>query len=118
MALRPARDIDWVAMTGLSPPDEWFGYVEATNHLVEGIGAIYRDGEGRWWVTFQRLPFVSKVKTAHKAAKQLIAAARERGIEVRAIADPRIDGAELWIERLGFQRTDETIGGYEVWALN
>jgi hypothetical protein len=117
MALRRAEDADWEAMTGMPAPSDWFGLVEASNYLIEGMGAIYRDMCGRWWFAFQRVPFAGKIKTAHKAAKVLLNEAAERGIEVRAIADPRIDGSQLWIERLGFKKTDEEIEGHAVWLI-
>lgn len=117
MALRQAEDSDWAAMFGMQPPADWFGFVESSGWLVEGIGAVYRDTLGRWWLTFQRIPAVGKVKTAHKSAKVLLAVARERGLEVRTIPDLRIEGAELWIERLGFQKTDEQIEGQTVWLI-
>ena len=116
--LRVATDDDWHAWTGKPAPGQWFGLVDATPHLIEGLGAIYADIEGRWWITFERCPGVGKVKTAHAAAKQLLGMARERGLAVHAIADNRISGAEKWIERLGFARTDETRGGLAVWVLN
>ena len=115
MALRPATADDYEAITGLPAPGEWFGLVEAKPHLVEGIGLVYRDVEGAWWVTFKRCPFVRKIKTAHAGAKQLLQMARDRGLVVHAIPDPEVDGADRWMVRLGFRRTERTIGGLAVW---
>lgn len=114
--LRPATDSDWEAVTGMPAPGDWFGLVEARPHLIEGMGAIYRATDGRWWLTFHRTAGVGKVKTAHAAARKLLAMAQERGRTIHALADPAIAGAELWIERLGFTRTDETQGGIAIWT--
>lgn len=115
MALRPATADDWAAMFGMQEPADWFGLVEARPHLVEGLGCIYRDASGRWWISFKRCPGVGKTKTAHASAKRLLDMARERGITVHGIADPEIDGGEKWLERLGFRRTDDELGGLRVW---
>lgn len=103
-------------MAGRAPPENWWGYVEARPYFIEGFGAIYQAADGRWWLTFARSPGVKKTKSAHTGAKRLLADADERGITVNVLADPRIDGAEMWIERLGFRRSDETIEGHAVWT--
>lgn len=115
MALRPATADDWAAMTGLPAPGEWFGYVEGRAHLIEGLGAIYLAGDGRWWITFQRCPGVGKVKTAHAGAKRLLAESQERGVTVHALAQPGMPGADMWLERLGFAMTGQELEGVAVW---
>ena len=115
MALREARDEDWEGITGSTAPAEWRGYVEASDWLVEGLGAIYRGTDQRWWITVVRLPLVRKVKTAHACAKKLLDWAKREGVSVHAIPDPRKDGSELWLQRLGFTPTDDRLGGLTVW---
>ncbi len=115
MALRAARDDDWAAVTGLPAPGDWFGLVADRPGLIDGLGAIYRDTEDRWWITFQRTPGVSMVKTAHAGAKRLLTMARGRGIAVNALAQPGIDGADRWLARLGFEATQETKEGHTIW---
>lgn len=102
MALRLATDDDWHAMFGIPAPGRWFGMVEANDWMIEGLGAIYLGTDDKWWMTFQRAPGVRKVKTAHAGAMKLLAAAREQGLEIHAIAHPEIRGAEMWLKRLGF----------------
>lgn len=114
--LRAAAASDYEAFFGRPEPAEWFGIVEARPHLIEGIGLVFRCTEGRWWLSFERCPGVGKVKTAHRAAKHLLALADDRGVKVNALADPAITGAEMWIERLGFRRSDEVKGGLTVWT--
>lgn len=113
--LRPANDDDWKAMFGVPPPGQWFGVVRASDWLVEGIGAIYFGTDGRWWLSFKRCPGITKLKTAHSCAKRLLSIAREQGIVVHAIADPAIPGGERWLNRLGFNETEEKLGGLTVW---
>lgn len=114
--LRAATDNDYEAFFGRPAPAEWFGLVEARPYLIEGIGCIFRCTEGRYWLAFVRCPGVSKVKTAHAAAKKLLSMAEERGLTVHALADPDIQGSSKWIERLGFRRSDETKGDLPVWT--
>lgn len=114
--LRTATESDFAAVTGKPAPGDWFGLVSARPHLIEGMGLVYRDINDRWWLSFVRCPGVTKVKTAHAGAKQLLALADQRGVIVNALADPEISGAAKWIERLGFRRTDETQGGLTVWT--
>lgn len=114
--LATATADDYVAMTGMPEPAEWFGLASRRPWLVEGIGVVYRAADGRWWLSFQRAPGVHKVKTAHAAAKRLLAEADGRGLVLHALADPRIDGAEAWIERLGFRRSGEKMEGLDVWT--
>lgn len=103
-------------MAGRAPPPSWWGYVEARPHFIEGFGAIYQAADGRWWLTFARSPGIRKTKAAHAGAKRLLADADEKGITVHVLADPRFDGAEMWVERLGFRRSDEIIEGHTVWT--
>lgn len=116
--LRPATDEDYEAFWGRPAPAEWFGLVEARPHLIEGFGCVFRCTEGRWWLAFQRCPGVGKVKTAHAAAKQLITRASEQGLKLYTLSDNSIHGADKWIERLGFQRTDEQKAGLTVWQIS
>lgn len=115
--LRPATPRDWSAITGMRPPSVWSGIADAGPHLVHGLGGIYLAEDGRWWVFFHRTPGVRKVKTAHKSAKILLGSAREAGITVHAVEDDTITGAAVWLERLGFEMTDERLGGLRVWQI-
>ena len=117
MALRLATDDDWTAMFAMPAPGAWFGLVEASAWLVEGLGAVTLCEDGRWWITFARAPGIRKTKTAHTAAKKLIAMAKSENLTLFALADPAICGATLWIERLGFRRSGETREGIDVWTL-
>ncbi len=116
--IRRATDADWAAMFGPSAPAPqiWSGLVAATDHLVFGLGGIYGAVDGRWWITFARWPGIGMVKTAHQCGKILLGSAKEAGVAVHALADPDIEGSELWIKRLGFEATDETMGGLRVWV--
>lgn len=116
--LRPATDDDYEAFYGRAAPAEWFGLVDASPYLIEGLGLVFKCTEQRWWVAFARCPGVGKVKTAHTAAKQLLSMARDRGLAVHALADTGIPGAEKWLARLGFMPTDEMKGGMTVWTLS
>lgn len=115
--LRPATDEDWMAVSGVEPPAEWFGLASGGPHLVEGLGAVFRGTDGGWWLTFYRCPGVGRrLRTAHEGARQLLALADARGLSVRALPDPSKPGAETWLRRLGFARTAAEQGGIAIWT--
>ena len=117
MALRPATDDDWAAAFGQQPPANWFGLVADRPRLIEGIGTVAQGPDGRWWIGFQRCIVAARLKTAHAGAKTLMRMAGERDInQLFAFADPSIEGAELWLKKLGFEPTSETRGGLTVWV--
>jgi hypothetical protein len=115
MALRAIEPSDWEAWTGRPAPPAMIGIADANDYMIEGLGVIYLADDDRWWLTFARAPGVRKVKTAHRMARHLISVAIEAGMRVHALADPRRSGSELWIERLGFVKSDETMGGFAIW---
>ncbi len=114
--LRKAVDSDWHAIMAMPEPAEWAGIVLANEHLILGFGFLYGATDGRWWICFQRVPGVRMVKTAHRCAGVLLAAATEAGVAVYALADLRITGATKWLSRLGFEPTDEDMKGAPVWV--
>lgn len=116
--IETATDDDYSAMFGTMPPQEWFGLVAKTQWLILGIGAVYRGTDGKYWMMFTRSPGVRMTKTAHMAGKRLVQQAKDKGLEVRALADNRISGAALWLRKLGFKQSTETIEGYPVWTLS
>lgn len=116
MALRQANDDDWKAVFAMPVPAAWFGLALDRNAwVIEGLGAIYRGGDDRWWISFQRCLGLVKTKTAHAAAKQLLAMAADLEITVHGISQPGIEGGDRWMAKLGFVETDETLGGLTVW---
>ena len=117
MALRPATNDDYHAFHGMQAPLHWSGLVEATDYFIRGIGGIYLARDDRWWMFFKRAPGVRMTKTAHKAATILINSVFDTGMTVRAIPDLDIQGAEVWLRRLGFEKTTEIIEGHTVWKL-
>lgn len=114
--LRKAVLSDWHAVMAMAEPAAWSGIVYASPHLISGFGFLYAGLDDRWWLCFQRAPGVRMLKTAHQCARILLESAREAGIDVHALADLRIDGAELWLRRLGFEPTDEKLKGAPVWV--
>jgi hypothetical protein len=103
-------------MFGTPEPGAWFGLVEARRYLIEGIGLVYMASDGRWWIGLKRCPTISKTRTLLTGARQVLAMAHERGLVVHAIPDPTIPGSSRLLEGLGFTRTDETQGGFNVWT--
>ncbi len=114
--IRPATDADWHAMFGFQAPPEWFGYVSETKWMRLGIGGVWKDADGRWWMFLERVPGVRMTKTAHSAAMLVIE--RLGAQPVYARGDPNLTGSCEWIKRLGFVETSEQIDGIRVWGLN
>lgn len=118
--LRQATDSDWHAAFGFRAPDEWVGLVAESPWMLYGIGGVWKDGNGVWWMFFWRAPGVRMTKTAHAAARIMVDVMREANIQVQALADRRICGSSVWLRRLGFVETnitDETIKDHLVWTL-
>lgn len=116
MALRAANDADWRTFWGLEPPPHWIGFTCEVAGRLEGFGGVYEADDGRWWVTFKRLPGVTRNVTAHRAARMTLECVKAAGVTVHALAETDIPGAEFWLRRLGFVETDEMIGPNTVWT--
>lgn len=116
MALRPATADDYAALFGTPEPGEWFGLVSERPWLIEGMGLAYKDTSGRWWIGLQRAAGITRTALAHRGARALLAMADARGVTLNAMCDPRFEGTDRWLDRLGFRPTDETIGGIAVWT--
>ena len=119
VVLRAATADDWIVLLGVEPPPVSHSWVADLGYMLAGLGGFYRAEDGRWWVTFVRAPGIRHTLTANKAARLALHTADEMEITLNAIADTRIAGAEQWLERLGFRRTDERHEGHEghdVWT--
>lgn len=104
-------------MFGFPAPDSWEGLVVRSAWMRRGIGGAYKSNDGRWMMFFYRAPGVRLVKTAHEAALRIRNSMQARGIDLYAVPDPKIGGACVWLQRLGFEETNETIEGLRVWTL-
>src|SRR5690606_8734137 len=114
--LRPATDADWYVFFGSAAPGEWFGLVADAGHMLLGIGGLFLAVDGRWWATVAKAPGVRSRLLMHKAAREVMNVAREAKVPVHALADPAIPRSAVWLERLGFQETDEMRKNHRVWA--
>lgn len=114
--LRPADDEDWLVFTGKPAPSEWAGWVVEGPHLIEALGGLFRDVTGQWWATCAKAPGVVAGKLVHKAGHLAMQRAREMGVTVHALADPRVGASERWLRRFGFRETGESIAGHKVWT--
>ena len=112
--LRTATADDWSALTGLPVPGYWIGLAYDEGGRTLGLGGLYEGADGRWWATV--LAREKRPIALHKAARQVLETADAADVDVHAVADTRIEGAEVFLARLGFARTNETIGGYAVWT--
>lgn len=113
--LRRATDDDWRVFVGTLPPSYWVGLVAENEFMLLGIGGLFFGTDDRWWATFARAPGIRSTLTAHRAARMVMDIAKEAGLTVHAMADLSIDGAELWLRRLGFVETDEILNDCRVW---
>lgn len=117
MTLQTAEASDWEAMFGIPEPADWFGLVSRRGVLIEGLGAIYRDAQGRCWLTFARAPGVGRTRLIIEGGRTILAMARACGFAVHAIAQPQYPVEETvpLMRRLGFAPTGEIMGGATVW---
>lgn len=112
--LRTATAEDWSAFTGLPVPASWIGLVAERAGAVVGIGALVEDQPGVWVAMVQRAPGVTGTLCLMRGARILLDTARSVGVPVQACADSRIDGAERFLARIGFEWTGETIGDHRM----
>ncbi len=112
MALRTATAEDWASVTGLAVPAHWIGLVYEEGGAILGLGGLVEGVDGRWWAELKAN--ARRPVALWRAAREVLDVARAVGVPVHAIADPRIDGALTFLERLGFGATDETIEGHRI----
>jgi len=112
MALRSATADDWSGMTGLPIPAHWIGLVYEEDGEALGLGGLCEGEGGRWWAMVQAK--ARRPVALWRAAHEVLATARVVGVEVFAIADTRIHGAEAFLLRIGFKPTDEIIEGHRI----
>jgi hypothetical protein len=115
--LRPATADDYYIYTGRPAPSDWTGLVGLSDSgVIEGMGGMVRDTDGRWWAFFSRLPGVSAKVSMHRAAVLTLQAARRSQTVLHALASPGIDGAERWLLWLGFRPTEEFYQGQRIYT--
>ena len=112
--LRAATADDWTSFTGLPLPAHWIGLAAERDGALIGIGALVEDQPGVWMAMVQRAPGVRGAASLMRGAKVLLDVARSAGTPLWACADARIDGAERFLSRLGFEWTGATIGEHKV----
>lgn len=112
--LRTATDEDWQLITGLDVPAHWIGLAYEEDGAVLGLGGIYEGKDGRWWASVKA--HARRPVALWKAASEVLGVAGRAGVTVYALADTRIEGAETFLRRVGFEPTDEMHEGYRVYA--
>ena len=113
--LRAATDRDWVRAFGLPAPQCWMGLVADDGRLIHGIGGLVKQDNGLWVAWLRMTPGCRCPLLMHKAAREIVASAREAKLTIYALADRDISGSGQWLKRLGFYRTKRKVGGYKIW---
>lgn len=112
--LRAATADDWREFTGLDLPTHWIGLAAEQDGSVVGLGALVEDQPGVWMAMVQRAPGVTGTVSLMRGARLLLDVARASGTPLIACADARIEGAERFLARLGFEWTGETVGDHRM----
>lgn len=116
--LRVATNDDWRSLSAMPVPPHWIGFACEADGEVCGFGGLYEAVDGRWWAMVQRRPGVRRPLAMMRAARAVLETAGAADVPVHALADRDIEGAQKFLDHLGFRKTGETIEGYEVhqWA--
>jgi len=85
--------------------------------MLEGIGGMYWGAMDRWWACLDRAPGIKGHRDLAKSTRWLVETAREFEIDLYALPDPKVGGAERLLQRMGFEPTDETFSGIKIWRL-
>lgn len=117
--LRPATVDDYIKFYGRPPayPETWIGFVGTNRYMIMGIGGLYWGDRDRWWACLDRAPGCKGLRELAEASRLIMRTAKAMEIDVYALADPRIEGAEKLLRRLRFEPTEETYKGNTVWKL-
>lgn len=117
--LRPATVSDYVRFYGKPPayPDTWIGFVGVNSYMIMGIGGLYWGDLDRWWACLDRAPGCKGLRDLAQASRLVMQTAKSMEIDVYAIADPRMGGADKLLSKLGFVQTDEVYRGNAVWKI-
>lgn len=114
MALVTATDADWQAMTGKPAPRHWIGLIYTEGGERVGLGAVQEMDDGRWWIVLKAK--ARRPVALWKGARELIETAQSAGVTLHALSDPRIPRADAVLERLGFVRSTDELGGHHIWT--
>jgi hypothetical protein len=112
--IRAATPDDFYIFFGTQTQKPVIGLVAEDDRMILGIGGLVREGD-RYFATFKRAPGVRHNLTAHKAAKEILAFARELKVDIYATQDSRIEKSAFWLKRLGFKKTAEKHNEMAVW---
>lgn len=116
--LREARAVDVVKVTKYALP-RFVGVVAEEDGETIGVGLIIFAKGRRPFVTFDKSERLRQMpRLMARIGFKLVKAAMQACGEVYVMRDSRELGADRWLDRLGFQPTDERIAGETVWKLS
>ena len=112
-SLRVATPADWTALTGMAAPGAWIGLAYEEEGRLLALGAAFEATDGRWWVSVT--PGVHRPVALMRGSREVVDTLVRAGVTAHALANPAVPGAERFLERIGFERSGETIGGHMIW---
>jgi N-acetylglutamate synthase-like GNAT family acetyltransferase len=116
VVLRPAERADFDALLGEPLPHRVRAIAAEIDGRLLGVGGLAFLPDGTVGAFVHANDEARKYKVAmHRAGLAAIQMAREAGIRrMVAMADPNIEAAEPWLERLGFK--EMTVDNARVWV--
>ncbi len=116
--LREARAIDVVKVTRYALP-RFVGVVAEEDGEMIGIGLVLFVKGRRPFVTFDKTARLRQMpRLMARIGFKLVKAAVQACGEVYVMRNSQEPGSDRWLDRLGFQPTDERIAGETVWKLS
>ena len=104
---RPATADDFRAFFECEPPPLWIGVIaEDVLGAIVAAGVVKWDEYGRAWGSYTAKTSLP-CRTIHRAARRCLAILESVGEPVLYVyCDKRVDGAERWLDCLGFMPSD------------
>ncbi len=111
-----AREEDFIRFyKGVFPATDWRGKVMRRGRLVVAVAGIVEDPDGTYW-GFLDLPPWERKRMVFRESKRFLDQCARDGIDcIRTTCDDSIERAEIFLERLGFERTGRTIDNKAEW---
>lgn len=117
MLVRRARMADVVKFTRWYIPRKIIGFAGEVEGKCVCVSVAVWDNAGRVWLTFSGGPDTLKEFrfTIHKAAIVLVSTILEVCPDLRCLEEKGNPRASVWLERLGFHPTGESLGEENIW---
>lgn len=105
------------ALSGVRFEGQWHAVSARRGRLITAIGGAFETDTPGVWLGFMNVDPRERSIIAYRYARRMLKAAADGGAEVvRTTCDTRIPRAREFMERLGFEETEDKLGEEVIWA--